>query len=352
METVDATALAALQATAERLKQGRAQSLSSSTGGGNGAVRGEGGLQRAAYRYMPDAVSGLDVEVRHEVFECARCEQSFTHPLLYAMEPNPDDPDGPPVSHLWGGDSAVPTHCNPCVEAIRDEEEARREAAARAVRMDPENPEYRKRLIAAGIKEPKLWRATLKNFDRSVQESEDPDWDASVRRSLEEAYTASRSFVEGILSGKEDARPWRFFTGPTGTAKTHLMIGIDRALYVMGYRGKVAVVVAPLFVEMVQAGYADKSASGLLAAVRDADVALVDDLGRGRQSDDRASMMNELLCLRAGRPTLITSNYTRKGLVQRNAEFMTLASRLGPSSCWSVELLDRDRRDDAPQEDK
>jgi hypothetical protein len=85
-------------------------------------------------------------------------------------------------------------------------------------------------------------------------------------------------------------------------------------------------------------------------SVLDADVVIVDDLGRGQQSDDRASKMNELGCALAGKPVVFSGNFTRQGLVQRNAEFMTLASRLGPSSCWTVELLDRDRRDDAPTE--
>jgi DNA replication protein DnaC len=283
---------------------------------------------------MPEPLSGLDVEVRKDTFECKRCRIAFVQPILYAMEPNPDDPEGAPVARAWGGDAAFPTHCKVCVADIREEEARREEAALRAVRMDPENPEYRQRLKTAGISHPKLLYATLKNFDRTGNP---------------EAYNAARSFVEGVLAGELGDRPWRFFTGPTGTGKTHLLVGMDRALYAMGYKGKAVVVVAPLFSELVRAGYSDYSASALLAAVRDADVAFIDDLGRGRQTDDKASMMNELGCLREGKPTGWSSNFTREGLVKRNAEFMTLASRLGPSSCWTVELLDRDRRDDAPR---
>lgn len=282
---------------------------------------------------MPAPLSGLDVDVREQEFVCQRCRKGFTQPTLFAMEPDPDDPTGEPVARMWGGESAAPTHCPGCVVLMREEEEKRAEARLRALRMDPENPEYRKRLIAAGINHPKLLRASLKDYDKAANP---------------EAYQAARSFVEGVLAGDLQGRPWRFFTGPTGTGKTLLTVGMDRALYAMGYRGKVVIVVAPLFVELVQAGYSDKTASALLASVRDADVAFVDDLGRDRQTDDRASMMNGLLCLREGKPTVINSNYLREGLVQRNAEFMTLASRLGPASCWTVKLVDRDRRDDAP----
>jgi DNA replication protein DnaC len=274
------------------------------------------------------------VEVREQAFICQRCANGFNQPSLYVWEPNPEDPDGDPVPRMWGGESAAPTHCPPCVSLVREEEDKRAEARQRAARMDPDNPEYRKRLVAAGINHPKLLRASLKDWDKASNPA---------------AYAAARSFVEGVLSGDMEGRPWRFYTGPTGTGKTMLMVGMDRALYAMGYKGRVVFVVAPLFVELVQAGYSDKTASALLASVRDADVAFIDDLGRDRQTDDRASMMNGLLCLREGKETVISSNYLREGLVQRNAEFMTLASRLGPSSCWTVKLLDRDRREEESQ---
>jgi DNA replication protein DnaC len=274
---------------------------------------------------------GVDFEVRDASFVCQRCETEFTQQRLWVADPNSDDAG--PVMRPWGRTGPPPPHCPPCVAALTAEAEEREEARLRAVRMDVENPVFKARLESAGIFAPKLLRATMKTFDR---------------RNNMNAYKAARSFVEGVMAGDLGDQPWRFFTGPTGTGKTHLIVGMDRALYGLGFKGRVALIVAPLFVDRVQTGYGDKTASALLDSVRSADVVFVDDLGRGRQTDDKASIMNELLCLMEGKPVVISSNFTREGLVARNQEFMTLASRLGPASCWTVEMVDRDHREDDP----
>ena len=274
----DVAELVRLQETAARLKQAK-QAERGNPSSGTGAGNASKANAPQQMKYTPAALSGLDVEVRQETFTCRRCEGGFTLPTLYAMEPNPDDASNP-VPRLWGGESAIPPHCPPCVETIREEAAQRVEALARAERMDPENRDYHQRLTkTVGIHHPKLLRATFKEYDKM-----DPP----------EIYNAARSFVEGVLSGDMGVRPWRFFTGPTGTGKSFALVCIDRALYAMGHKGKVAFIVAPKFVEDVQAGYSNKTAYSLLESVRSADVVLVDDLGRGRQTEDKASMMNEL----------------------------------------------------------
>lgn len=336
---------------AEKLAQAKARvggKSSLTTDDGKG-VRGDV-LKKMKYG-TPDA-GGLDFDVRQEPYICQRCDNEFTQATLYALEPNPDDLEGEPVARLWGGENVEPEHCPACVAALKEEAERREEARLRAERMDVNNPVYINRLKNAGIYEQKLWRATLRNFDRSVPDGlsgEALKQAERAARAAQEGYDAARSFVEGVMSGNLGERPWRFFNGPTGTGKTHLAIGVDRALFVLGFKGRVALIVAPLFLDNVRAGYSDRTADALIRSVLDADVVIVDDLGRGQQSEDRASKMNELGCALAGKPVVFSGNYTRQGLVQRNAEFMTLASRLGPASCWTVELLDRDRRDDAPK---
>jgi DNA replication protein DnaC len=316
----------------ERVAAERRTSRQQDSGGASAARSGAERATRRPRYAVAAAPSRVQMDVQQEPYTCGRCRNDFKVTVVYRLEYDPATPDAEPARRPWAEEAfRPPQNCPDCAAELEHEAEAEREAQERAARMSVDNIEYIRRLKAAGIHEAKLWRATLRNYDAS----ESP-----------ESLASARSFVQAALDGRAEVRPWRYYNGPTGSGKSHLIVGIDRALYAMGYRGKVALIVAPLFVKRVQAGYADNSSDALINSVLEADVVLVDDLGRGPQHDNKAQIMNEMLCLLAGKAVAISSNYTRDGLELRNGEYMTLASRLGPASCVGVALTGRDRRED------
>jgi DNA replication protein DnaC len=216
-------------------------------------------------------------------------------------------------------------------------EAAEREREARAYRAAPDNPEYIARLVQAGFDDERLHPATLRNFDTA----DNP-----------RGHAAAINFVKAILNRDNakagEIRRWLYLHGFTGVGKSHLLIGIDRALYVAGFPGRVVIDVIPSLVRRIQSGYSSGRADDLVESRLTADVWLGDDLGRGKQRDDAVWLVSEIGCRRVGRWTAWSSNYDRAGLVRRNEEYEVLASRLGPAYCWGEVLAGRDRRDDAP----
>jgi hypothetical protein len=132
----------------------------------------------------------------------------------------------------------------------------------------------------------------------------------------------------------------------TVTHNSHLLTGIARALYVTGYAGKWIIDTAPNLVRQVQGRYGSGEADRMKQTRIDADVWLLDDLGRGKQKDDAVDIINEILHARVGRRTVISSNFHRQGLTQRHNDYETLVSRLGGRYCQSVEVKGKDRRED------
>ena len=242
-----------------------------------------------------------------------------------------------PVIMLGAGENARPLHVPAmCPECVRKADEAEAEAAARALvaeRQRPDHAPFVRRMTAAGIS-PNLYGATLRNYDAA--ENEIP-------------LAAARAFVKSILDRENEVRRWLYLWGPTGTGKSHLLVGIARALHVMAYSGKVVIDTAPQLVRRVQSGYGSGKADGLIEARIEADVWLLDDLGRGKQKDDAVSILGEILHAREGRWTAISSNFAREGLPERHNDYETLASRLGPRACNTVEVAGRDRREDEQQ---
>lgn len=254
---------------------------------------------------------------RAEAQQCARCPRHFT------------------VAVIKGKRYPRPTGlCDDCeAQRLNDEAEAARQVRV-GFRAVNGQAEYVERLKGFGVSDPRLWRCSLDNFDAS----DSP-----------EALEAARSFVRAVLAGKgREGMRWLFLTGPTGNGKTHLLIGIDRALWVAGYDRKVILDLMPAFVRRVQQSYSRNPgrADALIQQRIDCDVWLCDDLGRGKQSADAVRIANEIGCERTMRPTAWTSNYLRTGLAERHDDYETLVSRLGPASCRTVEMKGRDRRDD------
>lgn len=227
----------------------------------------------------------------------------------------------------------IPDLCDRCVRMAEEHESAEAARLQLVERSRPDHEPFVRRMRAAGIS-PNLHGATLRNFE--------PGENAG-------ALAAARGFAKALLGskGSEDVRRWLALWGPTGTGKSHLLVGVARALYVAGYAGKVVVDTAPHFVRRVQSAYSTGGADGLIESRIDADVWLLDDLGRGKQKDDAVSIIGEVLHAREGRWTMMSSNYRREGLPERHPDYETLASRMGPRYCDVVEVTGRDRREDA-----
>lgn len=261
------------------------------------------------------------------------------------------------IVFVGGGDDErqlnfkLPSLCPDCIEKA---EQAEAEAEMRVQmeeRSRPDHLPFIRRLEAAGVS-PNVYHATLRNYDPS----ENPA-----------ALEAARNFVKGVLSNPRAALPavsgwprvttsvvdykqfkkWLYTWGPTGPGKTHMLVGIARALYVTGYPGKVIIDTAPHFVRQVQGGYGKGSEADRMIESRiTADVWLLDDLGRSKQKDDAVAIVSDILHAREGRWTAISSNYPREGLPARHTDYETLTSRLGPRFCVTTEVKGKDRREE------
>jgi DNA replication protein DnaC len=267
------------------------------------------------------AVSG---EVSQDPHTCVKCGAEFLRPVVVLGE-----------GRVIGRIDPANALCPACTEAAREAEEAAAAELRRRDRAATRNAQYVERLKRGGLTDPKLWGATLDNFDAS----ETPD-----------ALEAARAFVGKVLKRDgDDPMRWLFFAGPTGNGKSHLLVAIDRALYVADFRGSVIIDCAPALVRRIQRSYGrGGEADAQIQRRVNADVWICDDLGRGKQSGDAVRIANEILCERAGRPTALTSNYDRTGLSERHDDYETLVSRLGDAYCRTVLMTGRDRREDQP----
>lgn len=157
--------------------------------------------------------------------------------------------------------------------------------------------------------------------------------------------------------------------GPPGTGKTHLMSGFT-------YQCTVELGVSCVFqgfselLHELRQGYSnDKSDMEIIEPHLQADVLVIDDLGKGRNSDWELSILDTLISERYNRDRLImvTTNYTeheettlQERVLRRDRgeseQFMadTLRRRVGEriysrlrEMCYFEELLGRDRRQDS-----
>ena len=161
--------------------------------------------------------------------------------------------------------------------------------------------------------------------------------------------------------------------GPPGTGKTHLMAGFT-------YRCTVELGVSCVFqgfselLHELRQGYNNNQSDlEIIGPHLQADVLVIDDLGKGRNSDWELSILDTLISERYNRDRMImiTTNYTeheestlherilKRDRTEPAAQFMadTLRTRVGEriysrlrEMCYFEELLGRDRRQPAETE--
>jgi DNA replication protein DnaC len=126
------------------------------------------------------------------------------------------------------------------------------------------------------------------------------------------------------------------FAGPPGTGKTHLAVGLLRALALRKGARIVFAEQRELLKDLQTTfdGGAGRTESDVLAPILEAEVLLLDDLGAGRTSAWAQDVMHDVLAHRYNRklPTLMTTNRATGDVDESsvtNSEAPTLRDRLG-----------------------
>lgn len=162
------------------------------------------------------------------------------------------------------------------------------------------------------------------------------------------ALGAAREFAVAVKSaGKYDPVRGLYFWGPTGTAKTHLAVGIVRWLLEQEYApSSIVFDHAAELVARIQDTYGrkDDRTMDVLERRFNAGLWVLDDFGTERCSDDVIRHLTLIFARRALRPNLITSNIGPQQLERDRPELMRVLSRLGPAYFRTVEVRGKDRR--------
>jgi DNA replication protein DnaC len=74
------------------------------------------------------------------------------------------------------------------------------------------------------------------------------------------------------------------------------------------------------------------------------DLWVLDDLGAEKPTEDVVRILTELIAAREGSPTVVTSNFEPRALLDRYPGFDRVVSRLGRQDFRTVALTGRDRR--------
>jgi len=141
---------------------------------------------------------------------------------------------------------------------------------------------------------------------------------------------AARATAEAFASGEVEEKRGVFLHGPVGTGKTHLAIGIGKAMHARlgGPLGEYRIVTSPALARVLSdARFGTKIEQGIAKMERGwivgATVLVVDDLGTEELvSGPNVADFTELLAERfdTGRCTVITSNLTTAALQSRYGE--------------------------------
>ncbi len=270
-----------------------------------------------------DPTSETQVELLDEEAVCVDCEKPFTRKRV-----------------VIGGRPApfASKSCEECVEKESVEQ------------PEPPNGPSRKDQILllmdrAGVNVRKHGLCLLaEGKERGVQFD-------STECGAEPLEAAGQFLDETLQAGRWGAVLGLLMMGPLGSGKTHLAAAIVRAvlLYDRIDAGRVIFDRADRLITMIQDTYGTGGTSAILERRERAHLLVIDDLGREKATPDTLRILVDLVNAREGHPTVITSNHTPQGLIERfkdaNAEgWKRLASRLGPQNFRHVTVEGHDRR--------
>lgn len=277
-------------------------------------------MKRQALPATPDVAARSELDLQDEVAECTRCGCEIRF-----------------VS-IAGGLVPAPRYCVSC-GVIVAEQEAQAMAAETAKSTDRERVERAAKILdmiaKAGANATEHRFAELATFDATETDGV--------------AVALARQFVKDVkAAGPYDQVRGAYFWGNTGTGKTHIAVGVLRALLLETDMAPHEIVYdhAAELIARIQNAYNGGSSFELLERRFDAKVWILDDLGTERASDDVARHLTLIFTRRALRPTLITSNMPPEQFERRSPELNRVGSRMGPAYFRIAQVQGRDRRFD------
>ena len=165
-----------------------------------------------------------------------------------------------------------------------------------------------------------------------------------------EPLEAATQFVYDMLNaGRWGSVQGLLLMGTLGSGKTHLAAAIVRAALLDKGIDPARVIFdrADRLITEIQDTYGTGGTSAILERRERAQLLVIDDLGREKARPDTLRILVDLVNAREGHPTVITSNQTPDGLVNRFGKgegWQRLASRLGPQNFRHVTVQGHDRR--------
>jgi DNA replication protein DnaC len=250
--------------------------------------------------------------------KCESCRNDFVY--------LPVEIDGRPLKQ---------THCSSCARARQADLDAAQERARKVA--EDRGPRILEILSKCGVNVREHGHCTLDNFDPSES-------------GLKPLRSARDLVDQTVSSGRHNPVPALYLHGDTGPGKSHLAVGVLRALALNPHVDPAALIFdrADTLISRIQDTYGRRESSTLdvLEKRIGARLWVLDDLGTERASEDVARHLTLIVSERALAPTVITANLSFEELERKRPELKRLISRLGPAYCNTVAVDGRDRRFD------